>query len=101
MAQKECEKVSMSDEEYSELLKSAQTTFKECLTVLKTIKKRIDELTDKNGGLYADNVSANLKKLSEALEAVNKILSVTYASELLVISDFIDTIDKLDSLKIV
>ena len=56
-------------------------------------------MVEKNGGLYADNVSANIKKFTTQFKTVGDNLQKLYSNEVDLITKYVADIDKLDVMK--
>ena len=92
-------KLCVNDEEYTDLkakLNAEHTTIK---SEIDSIVNTVNHMVEKNGGLYADNVSANIKKFTTQFKTVGDNLQKLYSNEVELITKYVADINKLDVMK--
>ncbi len=92
-------KICVNDEEYTELKTRLNTEYTSIKSEIDSIVNNVNQMVEKNGGLYADNVSANIKKFTKEFNSVATKLQDLYSKEQDLIKKFVADIDKLDVMK--
>lgn len=88
--------IGMSDSEYEKLKKDLSKYESDFISEIDNSVKSIKTLNSKEGGFYAENVTANVNALLSSINKIKKTIKTMHTTEQSVISSFAKVIDTCD-----